>query len=213
MAAIIVCHCAVTAQEPLSAVAARGYGRQWLAAGPFPFTTELPLNRGRDFLTWLNRFPEPPFGLHGEAAPDVGELVQADGLSRPWQRIETSGPWIPAPLASDGKGPGIVYFRSSIQSDTNQPLYLDLQAPMGARLWLNGYALQSGAMPGPGIPQRFVAMAQTGLNTIVVQAPVAAREDLNQHLELNEDVVDNLIYHEQPLLKNTKGAGIALRIL
>jgi len=172
----------LTAQEPLPDILQRGYISQWLVCGPFPSdlskgirnairNNESPLGT-RDF--WTSK------GGITQLLPQVGEKVDIDGITYTWLPFTVKSPGINFYTLQPPEE-CIFYLSAYVQVPDDQVVYINLQTPLGARLWISKTLIRDvKAMPVEhlGIDRALVRLRK-GLNLFVIQVPFLSIQSIN----------------------------------
>jgi alpha-mannosidase len=204
------------AQEAVDTLLQRGYVAHWLVCGPFSPDTEGgiqgALARGeaplgdRDYM-------QPVGGIARLRPQHLLEVKTPDGTAY-WQRAGAKDPSLDlAPFFPDADE-GVAYAAFETQAAAPQAIYLDLQSPLGARVWLNGFPvrdIQAAPVTATGA-DRFVLSLRAGLNVVVIQVPGARYEVLARAagMSVRDFAVQGLV--NRPLLQGKSGFEIALAV-
>ncbi|MBI1319593.1 MAG: hypothetical protein GC168_11695 [Candidatus Hydrogenedens sp.] len=165
-----------TAQEPLAPILERGYVAHWLVCGPFPpdvpggvlgsVGSGTPPLGDRDWMA----------GLGGIAAlrPKHKQVVSVEGgPDALWQQAGTADERLDlSPFFPEAKE-GVAFAGFYADSDVPQQVYIEVQSPLGARVWFNGRGIQDvpgGALESRGV-QRMVVPFRAGQNWWVAEVP------------------------------------------
>ncbi|MGC9052333.1 MAG: hypothetical protein ACP5KS_00465 [Candidatus Hydrogenedens sp.] len=179
-------------QEPLPDVLQRGYISQWMICGPFPSDlekgiknaidkNEAPLGN-RDF--WIGK------GGITQLLPQAGEKIQIDGITYTWLPFVVKNPRLDF-HSLQPPDECIYYLSAYVQVPEDQIIYIHLQTPLGARLWISKTKIRDvKAMPIEhlGIDHALVRLRK-GLNLFVLQVPFLSLQSIS---EITKIPVDNI---------------------
>ncbi len=220
-AAAILCLLAASsfvarAQESLEVILERGYIAHWLVCGPFEPDAAggIPaaLARGEAALGDTD-FMQRAGGI-ARLRPKHLDLVRPGVDGAMWQRAGTTGPALDLVPFFPETGEGISYAAFYCQVDEAQSVLLDLQTPLGARVWLNGFLLreiqikpvdQAGA-------DLFVMDFRVGTNLVVMEIPGATYDTLAAVAGMSARELSVYGFANRPLLRGTSGYEIALKL-
>lgn len=204
------------AQESLEAILDRGYVAHWLVCGPFSPDLEggiaAALRRGAAPLG--NRDYMEPVGGIARLRPEHLKRVKTESGEAIWQRAGTQdysldlAPFFPE--AAEGVAYAAFYAEAAAQTQ----VYLDLQTPLGARAWFNGFPVRDirpATLTSAGV-DRFVLMFRPGRNLLVLEVPGIAYAALAKAAGIPEQELGARAFLNRPLLQGTSGYEIALRL-
>ncbi len=205
------------AQERIETLLQRGYVSEWLVCGPFASDItggigyalkrgEVPLGE-KDYLESI--------GGVARARPKESTAVRDGGTSRTFSRVRAEDPLLDLSPVFKSTKEGIAYAAFSVRSGLGVLVYFDVQTPLGARMWLNGFPLRS-IRPAPitaGGVDRFAAELRTGVNTVVIEAPFLDLGSLAGLAGMSSKELATRGFRNRPLLKDPNGFQLALRIL
>lgn len=204
------------AQEPLETILDRGYVAHWLVCGPFVPDAEggiaAALKRGEATLGVTDYMS--PVGGVARVRPQHLLEVQDPAGKAIWQRAGTNSPSLDLSPFFPNAPEGVAYAAFYATAKSPVAAYLDLQTPLGARVWMNGFPLREiAAAPvvAAGV-DRFVVKFSAGPNLIVMEVPGATLEVLAAAagIPTAEFAVRGLL--NRPLLQGKSGFEIALSI-
>ena len=205
-------------QENLVNILNRGFVAHWLVCGPFAPDVE-------DGIAEALTRGEAPLGdtdymesLGGIARLRPRHLQVVDiggGESVVWQQAGTTGPKLDlSPMFEEGVE-GVAYAAFSAAVGNNAPVYLDLQTPLGARIWHNGFPLRDIAT-APVIKaglDRFIVEFRPGNNLLVFEFPLVSTTTLARIANLSPGNMARRGYANRPDLRNSSGFEISLKVL
>lgn len=204
------------AQESLSTILEREYVAHWLVCGPFTPDVEggllaavkegrAPLG-GEDFMG--------PRGGVTKVRPQHLDIIETEQGDAVWQRAGASDFTLDLSPFYPSAREGVTYAGFYANSDAARTAYIDLQTPLGARVWLNGYQLRDvRAVPLSAAGRdQFLASFRAGVNFLLVETPGVAFEELSRALGMSERDLSARGLVSRPLLQGRSGFEIALRI-
>ncbi len=204
------------AQESLEAILDRGYVAHWLVCGPFAPDVAggiaAALQRGEAPLGNQD-YMGPIGGIH-RLRPKHLDRVRGTEPAAIWQQAGTKDESLDLSPFYPDKKEGVSYSAFWTKVDRQQTVYFDLQTPLGARAWLNGFiAREIRAVPlrAAGV-DRFVAELRPGLNLMVIETPGVAYEQLAMAAGMTVRELRTLGFANRPLLKGKSGFEIALKL-
>lgn len=216
-AAIVLFACRTAhAQEALSTLLEREYVAHWLVCGPFVPDVE----GGLLAAVAAGRAPlgsEDFMAQRGGATKirpqhlDIIETEQGDAV---WQRAGANNFTLDLSPFYPSAREGITYAGFYARSDAARTVYIDLQTPLGARVWLNGYLLRDVRAAPLAVAGRdqFLAPFREGTNFLMIETPGAAFEELAAALGMTERELSARGLVNRPLLQGRSGFEIALRV-
>lgn len=214
---LVLASAATQAQESLDTILDRGYVVQWLVCGPFEPDAEggilkaleagLPPLGDTDFMAPLGGIartrPKHLLGVEKNGGePALWQRAQGDAFS-----LDLS-PFFP------DAAEGVSYAAFYAQTDERRTFYADLQTPLGARLYLNGFPLRDvhfAPVTATGA-DRFLLTFRRGLNLLVMEIPGATYETLARAAGLTTAQLKATGFENRPLLQGKSGYEIALRL-
>lgn len=170
-------------QEPLPDILQRGYISQWMICGPFPSdlekgikhaisNNEAPLGN-RDF--WASK------GGITQLLPQPDDKVQIDGITYTWLPFVVKNPRLDLHTLQP-PDECIYYLSAYVQVPEDQIIYIHLQTPLGARLWISKTKIRDvKAMPIEhlGIDRALVRLRK-GLNLFILQVPFLSLQNISE---------------------------------
>ncbi|HEX73507.1 MAG TPA: hypothetical protein ENN65_09360, partial [Candidatus Hydrogenedentes bacterium] len=159
--------------EPLTMLLDRGHVAQWLVCGPF----EPDVSGG---IVAALRRGEAPLGDRDYLAPMGGAarvrprpLLAVPGMAREavWQEMAATAPAVDLAGLFGDTPEGVAYAAFYVQSDVARAALFDLQTPLGARVWLNGFPLRQ-VRPAPAVSagsDQFLVEFRQGENLVLIQ--------------------------------------------
>jgi alpha-mannosidase len=203
-------------QEALDLMLQRGYVAHWLVCGPFDADVAggigAALARGEAPLGDTD-FMQPVGGI-ARLRPEHLLLVRPGEDGAVWQFAGTTGETLDLePFFPEAKE-GVAYAAFYAESDRRQAVYLDVQTPLGARLWLNGFPVREATarpLAKMGV-DRFVAPFRPGSNLVVLEVPGAAYERMAEAMGISMRDLNVHGFENRPLLRGTSGFEIAVRL-
>ncbi|HIJ74620.1 MAG TPA: hypothetical protein HPP83_11020, partial [Candidatus Hydrogenedentes bacterium] len=206
-----------TAQESLDTVLDRGYIRQWLVCGPFKPDVAggivAALERGEAPLGDTD-FMDPLGGI-GRVRPKHLLKVETDDGVAIWQMAGATDETLDlAPFFPDARE-GLSYAGFYAKAATPRTVYLDVQSPLGVRIFFNGFparAIRPAPITATGV-DRFTLVFRAGLNLLVMEVPGATFEALAELDNTGASEFKARALMNRPLLTGKSGFEIGLRIL
>jgi len=206
-----------TAPESLGSILDRGYVAHWLVCGPFP--SDLPggiLPAVREGAAPLG---EVDFmaarGGPTRIRPQHLDIIEApDGKDAIWQRAGAKGHALDLSPFYPNAEEGVTYAGFYARAAAPTTAYLELQTPLGARVWLNGYLLRD-IRPVPILSagnDHLIANFRAGDNFLLIQTPGAAFERIAEAVGMGERDLSARGFVNRTLLRGTSGHEIALRM-
>ena len=205
-----------SAQESLDTILERGYIAHWLVCGPFEPDVEggivAALRRGeaplgdRDYMA--------PVGGIARLRPKHLLAVAKEGEDALWQQAGTQDTSLDLAPFFPEASEGVSYAAFYTTAEGPRTAYADLQTPLGARVWLNGFPLREiAAAPVTAAgADRFTFTFRKGLNLVVLEVPGGSYEALAEAAEMSVRELSVRGYLNRPLLKGLSGFEIALRL-
>lgn len=213
---VALCGGPARAQESLATILDREYVAHWLVCGPFA----PDVDGGLLAAVAAGRAPlgsEDFMAARGGATKvrpqhlDIIETEQGDAV---WQRAGATNYTLDLSPFYPSAREGVTYAGFYARSDAARTAYIDLQTPLGARIWLNGYLLRdvrAAPLEAAGRDQ-FLAPFRAGDNFLMIETPGAAFEELAAALDMTERELSARGLVSRPLLQGRSGFEIALRI-
>ena len=206
-----------TAQESLRAILDRGYIAHWLVCGPFPsdvpggllaaVQNDTAVLGDTDFMTTAGGIARMrPEHLMRVRTPAGGEAI--------WQRAGATDSELDLKPFFPASPDGVAY--AAFYTDTPQRanIYLDVQSPLGVRVWANGFpvhAYQPGPVDEAGVTQVVVPL-RAGSNLVVLEVPGADYEAIAQSLGVTTQQLTASTMANRPRLRKTSGFALSTRV-
>ena len=169
-------------QESIDTLLERGYVASWLVCGPF----EPDVPGGIIAAVSDNRRPlgskdyMAPEGGIARIRPQALMEIRSDQGNAIWQRARAEDASLDLSPFFPNEAEGVSYAAFYVECDGPREVYADLQTPLGARVYLNGFPLRE-VYPAPvtraGV-DRFIISLRTGVNLLVFQVPGATFDGL-----------------------------------
>ena len=203
-------------QESLDVILDRGFVSHWLVCGPFKPDVEgglagalgrggAPLG-GKDFMM--------PLGGIARMRPQHLVKVKGEEGEAVWQQAGTADETLNLAPFFPKDAEGIAYAAFYAQSLDQRTVYFNLQSPLGARVWVNGFPARD-VHPGPitacGSDQ-FTATLRPGLNLVALEVPGMAFSALAKAVNMGSNELGTRVFVNRPLLHGSSGYEIALRL-
>ena len=179
-------------QEPLPDILQRGYISQWMICGPFPSDLEKGIKNAisnnqaplgtRDF--WAGK------GGITQLLPQPGDKAQIDGITYTWLPFVVKNPRLDLHTLRP-PDECIYYLSAYVQVPEDQLIYIHIQTPLGARLWISKTGIRDvKAMPIEhlGIDRALVRLRK-GLNLFILQVPFLSLQSIS---EITKIPVENI---------------------
>lgn len=203
-------------QESIDTILDRGYVAHWLVCGPFAPDVEggigAALARGdaplaeRDYMA--------PVGGVARLWPEHLMVVETAEGEAMWQRAGAQDETLDlAPFFPDARE-GVAYAAFTATSEGRTLAFVDLQTPLGARVWFNGFPLReiaSAPVAAAGV-DRFGLVFRPGKNLFLMEVPGAAFEVLAEAAGMSLRSLKARGLANRPLLKGNSGFEFALSI-
>lgn len=207
----------VRAQESLDTILDRGYIAQWLVCGPFEPDAEGGIlgavKAGRPPLGSKD-FMEPLGGVARIRPQHLTKVEGEKGVAL-WQLAGVQDSSLDlAPFFPD-RNEGVSYAAFYVQSDVDERVYMDLQTPLGARVFLNGFLIReirAAPLSVTGV-DRFLVTFRRGLNLFVMEVPGATYESLGRATGMASGEIRESAFINRALLQGKSGFEIALDIM
>jgi len=206
-----------TAQEELAPILERGYIAHWLVCGPFP--SDVPggilgavqSNAGvlgdTDFMAGLGGIARTrPEHLMRVATPEGGEAI--------WQRAGTTDAELDLKPFFPASPSGIAYAAFYTLAARPSAIFLDIQSPLGVRLWVNGFPArdyEAAPMEEAGVTE-VVASLRAGSNLVVMEVPGADYEALARALGQTTEELTAGTMANRPRLRKTSGFALSAHV-
>lgn len=203
-------------RESLNTLLEREYVTHWIVCGPFPPDAEggllaavaaggAPLG-ATDFLAGR--------GGPTKIRPQHLDIIETEQGDAVWQRAGARDFTLDLSPFYPSAREGVTYAGFYTRAEQAQTVYLDLQTPLGARVWLNGYQLRDvRAAPLAALGRdQLLAPFRAGENFLLIETPGAAFEELASALGMTERELGARGLVSRPLLQGRSGFEIALRL-
>ncbi len=206
-----------SAQEPLINMVDRGYVADWVFCGPFTADAD------GGIITALEQSASPlgardyleSMGGVSRARPRAGSAVTGPDGAFTWNALQADSELLDLTETFKDQREGVMYFAFSCYNPLQATVYIDLQTPLGARMWINGFPavdIQPASFENAGV-NRFLARVRSGENWIIIEAPFASFPALAQATGIPEDRLRARGFPNRPLLPANSSFEIAMRIL
>ncbi len=203
--------------EGLGPIFERGYVAHWLVCGPFePDVTGGILAAIRDDAAVLTDtdFMETRGGIARMRPDHLMRIPTADGGESIWQRAGTTGPELDLAPFFPGDPVGIAYAAFYVDSPSLTQILLDLESPLGVRVWSNGFPIadyEPGPLDAVGKTQVAVALRRGG-NLIVFEVPGADYTAMARARSLSVEQLTAGAMANRPRLRKTSGFALSLLV-
>ncbi len=202
-------------QEPLPDILQRGHISQWLICGPFPSD----LNQGIKNAVKNN---EAPLGTKDfwsgkggitQLLPQPNEKIEIDGIPYSWLPFPVKSPCID--FSSLRPPDECIFFLSSyVQVPDDQVVYINLQTPLGARLWISKTQIRdvkSLPLEHTGIDRALVRLRK-GLNLLILQVPFLSIQSISEITKIPIDTIPIRLWAQKEPTIGKTGYEISLHI-
>ena len=210
---------AAVAQENLGTILERGHVSEWLVCGPFvpdvdggiieALSQSEPVLGSFDFLESMQ-------GV-SRARPESGARVIVRDGEVVWRATRVPSERVDLSDLFQDTLQGVAYAAFYCVNSSPATVYMDLQTPLGARVWVNGFLVRDVvAQPfaNAGV-DRFLAQLNAGQNRVIIEAPFVSLDALGRVLPTAADR-ERLLrggFPNRPLLRPGNGFQFALRVL
>jgi hypothetical protein len=209
--------CSARAQESVNTLIDRGFVAHWLVCGPFKsdvpggilgaLQSEAPVLGDTDFMATAS-------GIARIRPQHLMRIPTAEGGEAIWQQAGTPEAEIDLKPFFPASPDGVAYAAFYANATQSTAIFLDIQSPLGVRLWANGFPLKE-YEPGPfeeaGVTQVAVPM-RPGLNLVVMEVPGADYEELARALGMTTQQLTASAMANRPRLRKTSGFALSVRI-
>jgi hypothetical protein len=210
---LMVLACAASGQESLQDVLQRGYVRHWVVLEPVAVSQGLASAAvgETDPLEGVEAFA--PAGGPSALRPKAGQIVNTTAGRKKWLSMTAASPLLdlePLTEASEGVVLAAFYVAVAARSDA----YLELQSPVGARVYTNG-VLGRRLQPAPlslAGEDRFIVTFSAGTNLVVIEAPLVALERLAGASDSTPQALRAGALAGRPAIAAANGRALSLRI-
>lgn len=204
------------AQEPVNALLERGYVAHWLVCGPFSPDVDggiLAAAISGDAALGATDPMAPVGGAQG-VRPQHLLTVKLPGGDAVWQRAGTErdtldlGPFFPT------ANEGIAYAAFYVESVETRFALLDIQSPLGVRIWVNGHPtkdIDAGTLNSRGV-DRVVAAFVPGLNLVLLEVPGLRLDALAERMGVAKTALWSDHFATRTRLDGASGFAISLRV-
>ncbi|MCP4644558.1 MAG: hypothetical protein GY851_29205, partial [bacterium] len=215
--ALVIALGPASAQERLETVLERGYAVEWLVCGPLPSDLPGGILEAVDKGTLPLSETDYLAGMGGvsRARPKAQAKIDVGGVSSEWTELRAEGPALDLTGLFVDRRQGVAYAAFYTHSDWARTVYFDIQTPLGARIWVNGFParnVRATPLSAAGL-DRFTADLRVGRNLIMIQAPLADVESMASRASLTPREFRARTFRNRPLLTDTTGFEMGLRIL
>lgn len=203
-------------RDPLATLLEREYVAHWIVCGPFTPDAEggllAAVAAGRAPLGNTDFLAER--GGPTKIRPQHLDIIETSQGDAVWQRAGARDFTLDLSPFYPSAREGVTYAGFYTRAEQAQTAYIDLQTPLGARVWLNGYLLRDvRAAPLAALGRdQFLAPFRAGENFFLIETPGAAFEELAMALGMTERELGARGLVSRPLLQGKSGFEIALRI-
>ncbi len=209
--------CPARAQETVNTLIDRGFVAHWLVCGPFKsdvpggilgaLKSEAPVLGETDFMATAS-------GIARIRPQHLMRIPTAEGGEAIWQQAGTPESELDLKPFFPASPDGVAYAAFYANAAQSTAIFLDIQSPLGVRLWANGFPLKE-YEPGPfeeaGVTQVVVPM-RPGLNLVVMEVPGADYDELARALGMNTQQLTASAMANRPRLRKTSGFALSVRI-
>lgn len=204
------------AQESLDAIVNRGYVAHWLVCGPFAPDADggiaAAVTNGKPALGTKD-FMEPAGGVPQLRPRHLLEVTMPKGKAI-WQQAGTESASLDLSPFFPKEAEGVAYAAFYADVTKERAVYFDLQTPLGARVWINGFPVRDitySPVVSGGI-DRFLVKFRTGKNLVVMEIPGASIAALAGMAKIPEGEFLARGFLNRPLLQGKSGYEIALAL-
>lgn len=205
------------AQEAVNALLDRGFVAHWLVCGPFPgdvpggilgaLKTDAPVLGETDYMATANGIARiRPQHLTRIPTPDGGEAI--------WQQAGATEPELDLKPFFPASPDGVAYAAFYTLATQNTAIFLDIQSPLGVRLWANGFPAkeyEAGPFKEAGLTQVAISL-RAGVNLVVMEVPGADYEEMARALGITAQQLTASAMANRPRLRKTSGFAISVRV-
>lgn len=207
----------IHAQESAGALIDRGFVAHWLVCGPFPgdvpggilgaLKTDAPVLGETDYMATASGIARiRPQHLTRIPTPDGGEAI--------WQQAGSTEPELDLKPFFPASPDGVAYAAFYTLAAQNMAIFLDIQSPLGVRLWVNGFpAREYEAAPfkEAGLTQLAIPL-RAGGNLVVMEVPGADYEAMARALGITQQQLTASAMANRPRLRKTSGFAISVHV-
>ncbi|MCF6285878.1 MAG: hypothetical protein L3K26_11875, partial [Candidatus Hydrogenedentes bacterium] len=209
------------AQDPaegLTPILDRGYIAHWLVCGPF--TPDVPggiLAAIRDDAAVLSDrdFMELGGGIARMRPRHLTRIPRPEGGDEAiWQQAGTTGPELDLAPFFPGEAVGVAYAAFYVSSPNRTRLLLDLESPLGVRIWANGFPVadyEAGPFDTVGKDQIAVGLRR-GSNLVIFEVPGADYAAMARARGLSVAQLTAGSMANRPRLRKTSGFALSLKL-
>ncbi len=194
----------IYSQEPLPDTLQRGYISQWLVCGPFPSDLEKGIKnaiRNNEAPLGTRDFWEGKGGI-SQLLPQTGEKIQINGMNYTWLPFNVKSPRLDF-QSLNPPDECIYYLSAYVQVSDDQIIYINLQTPLGARLWISKTKIRDvKGMPIEhlGVDRALVRLRK-GLNLFVLEIPFLSIQSISEATKIPvENIPTKLWSQKEPYI-------------
>ncbi|MCX8066177.1 MAG: hypothetical protein N3G21_13590, partial [Candidatus Hydrogenedentes bacterium] len=205
-------------QEPLEDILQRGYISQWLICGPF--NTDMP-----EGIKNAVKNGQPPLGKRDywenyggitQILPQANVEHKIDNKNYNWYPISGNSHLIDLSQSTQNFDECIFFFASYFQAKEDKTLYINLQTPLGARVWLSKVKIidtpQKFKIENAGIDKVLVRVRK-GLNLVLLQIPFISLNSLSEITNVPQSEIQTKLWLEKEPGIGKTGFEFSFRIL
>jgi hypothetical protein len=205
------------ARETVNTIIDRGFIAHWLVCGPFKsdvpggilgaLTSDAPVLGGTDYMATTS-------GIARIRPQHLMRIPTAEGGEAIWQQAGTPEAELDLKPFFPASPDGVAYAAFYANATQNTAVFLDIQSPLGVRLWANGFPVQD-YQPAPfkeaGVTQVAIPM-RAGLNLVVMEVPGADYEAMAQALDMTTQQLTASAMANRPRLRKTSGFALSVLV-
>ncbi len=214
--AFAACCVSTESQESIDTLLERGYVANWLVCGPF--VSDVP--GGIIAAVSDNRRPlgskdfMAPEGGIARIRPQAHMKIRSDRGIALWQQAGAEDASLDLSPFFPNDAEGVSYAGFYVNCDGPREVYADLQTPLGARAYLNGFPVRE-IYPAPvtraGL-DRFIMSLRSGTNLLIFELPGSTFDGLARAAGMTVGDFIARGMANRPLLQGKSGFEIALRL-
>lgn len=204
-------------QETVNTLIDRGFVAHWLVCGPFPsdvpggilgaLKTNAPVLGDTDFMASAS-------GIARIRPQHLTRIPTQDGGEAIWQQAGTPESELDLKPFFPASPDGVAYAAFYTNATQNTAVFLDIQSPLGVRLWANGFPVQD-YQPAPfneaGVTQVAIPL-RAGINLVVLEIPGADYEEMARALGVSTQQLTAAAMANRPRLRKTSGFALSVRV-
>lgn len=205
------------AQETVNTLIDRGFIAHWLVCGPFKsdvpggilgaLKSDAPVLGDTDFMAATS-------GIARIRPQHLMRIPTTEGGEAIWQQAGTAEAELDLKPFFPASPDGVAYAAFYANATQNTAVLLDIQSPLGVRLWANGFPVQD-YQPAPfkeaGVTQVAIPM-RAGLNLVVMEVPGADYEAMAQALDMTTQQLTASAMVNRPRLRKTSGFALSVLV-